>query len=291
MMQVRDRTTGARFRERVFGGAALELLYGTSLRGRVLRTLARHRLASWIYGWAKRRGSTRRDIAAFVESLGIDATEAELPVESYASLGDFFERRLRPGARPIDHTPGHLVSPCDGRVLAFPRLDATLEVKRSRITLDVLLGDSALAGRHRGGAALVARLAPADYHRFHFPDGGVARQVRRIAGALDSVHPIALAAGAASFENARIVTLLESDGFGRIAMIEVGAMLVGTIVQTHASGRVERGAEKGFFRFGGSTIVLLFEPGRVELDGDLLEATRAGVESLVRMGSRIGRAP
>src|SRR5262249_54674511 len=136
-------------------------------------------------------------------------------------------------------------------------------------------------------------LAAADYHRFHFPDDGDADSARSTGRALHSVHPIALDAGAPSFLNRRMVTLLRSRGFGTLAMVEVGALLVGTIVQTYRPGRVARGAEKGLFRFGGSTVVLLCEPGRVEVDPDLVEWSTldrpSSIETLVRMGTTIGR--
>src|SRR5690606_10594103 len=118
-----------------------------------------------------------------------------------------------------------------------------------------LLADAALARRYRGGAALVVRLAPADYHRFHFPESGLAGPARPIPGPLHSVHPIALAGGAPSFRNRRHVTLIETERAGLVAMVEVGALLVGTIEQTYEPGPVTRGDEKGTFRMGGSTVV------------------------------------
>ncbi len=285
---IRDRRSGAVFPERVFGGDALDRLYGTA-HGRLLRRLLRTRPFNQIYGaWKRRRGS-REEIPRFVESLGIDATEAELPLDRYESLDAFFERRLQPGARPVEADPSRLVAPVDARALAFPACEA-LTVKRSRVELPVLLGDAALARRFAGGAAFVFRLAPADYHRFHFPVDGVAGPSRRLPGGLESVHPIALAAGARSFENQRDVTLLETARFGTLAMVEVGALLVGTILQTYRPGAVARGAEKGTFRFGGSTVVLLAEPGRVRIDDDLISTGPDALEVLVRMGSSIGAA-
>lgn len=285
----RDRETGRIETERVFGGDALRFLYGG---GRPLTDLAlTHPLANAIYGWVQRGRWSRKKIGDFVSSLGIDAGEAERPLDEYRSLDDFFTRRLRPGVRPIDRELTHLVSPADGRVLAVPRLGAELRIKGAQVVPAELLGDRDLAGRYTGGAALVVRLAPADYHRFHFPDGGVAGVAREIPGRLHSVHPIALAAGAPSFRNRRAIASLDSERFGRIAMVEVGALLVGGIVQTYVPGPVERGQEKGYFRMGGSTVVLLFEPGRIVFDADLVESSAGGLETLVRVGTRVGRAP
>lgn len=171
------------------------------------------------------------------------------------------------------------------------RVVGPLPVKGSQISLPELLGDAELAERFQGGVAVIIRLAPADYHRFHFCDDGVASPWRPIAGRLHSVHPIALAAGAPSFRNRRCVTRLASRHFGELVSVEVGALCVGTIEQTFLPGPVVRGQEKGMFHFGGSTVVLLAEPGRVELDRDLVESSLQGVETLVRLGERMGGLP
>jgi phosphatidylserine decarboxylase len=244
----------------------------------------------------RRSGRSRGAVAAFAAAAGVDAGEADRPLEAYVSVDDFFTRRLRPGARPIDRDPRHLVCPGDGRLLVAPRLGAgPLPIKGTHVDVVALLGDVALARRYVGGCAYVLRLAVADYHRFHFPDGGVASRSRAIAGRLHSVHPIALDAGAPAFANQRAVSVLDSDHFGRVALVEVGALTVGTIVQTYRPGRVERGAEKGTFRMGGSTIVMLLEPGAVAVDEDLVAASSldapAPIETRVRMGTRIGSRP
>jgi phosphatidylserine decarboxylase len=289
--RVLDRRTGEVFQERIFGGRTLQLLYGNP-RGRLLtdRVLT-GALAHRIYGWWQRRPSSKRRIPGFVASLGVDTSEVELPIDSYASLDEFFARRLRTGARPVDRDPDTLVSPADARVSVLPHLTGrTLRVKGCDVTLDQLLGDHGLAETYRDGAALVARLAPVDYHRVHVPEDGVASVARLLPGRLHSVHPIALAAGAPSFQNRRMVTSLESAGFGTLAVIEVGALCVGTIVQTFSPGQVTRGQEKGIFRFGGSTVIVLLEPGRARFDADLTEASARGLETLVRMGTRVARA-
>lgn len=284
---VRDRATGALVAERVFSEAALRWVYGPGLRARLARAVATRTPFNRLYGLLRRRPG---GVRAFVEELGIDATEAELPLEAYASVDAFFVRRLRPGARPVDPDPATVVSPADGRALAFADLgpDARLPVKGAWLDLATLVGDAALARRWAGGSALVVRLAPADYHRTHWPHDGVASPPRRLGGRLHSVHPIALAAGAASFANRRVVTLLDGPA-GLAAVVDVGALLVGTIVEGYTPGPVRKGEEKSLFRLGGSTTVLAWEPGRVRLDDDLLEATRAGHESLVRVGARVGR--
>lgn len=286
----RDRESGAICEEPVAAEGALRALYGAAW-GRALadRLLATPALSAAFGAW-QRAPWTRRRIAAFVRALGIDASEAEKPIEAYPSLNAFFARRLKPGARPIDGRPEHFAAPCDGRVLAYPDVgDAQLAVKGQEVGLETLFGDAA-RGR-RGGAVFVFRLAPMDYHRFHFPDGGRASNATRLGGRLHSVHPIALAGGAPSFENQRWVSALASDRFGEILIAEVGALFVGRAVQTYAPGRVERGEEKGYFEFGASTIAVWAPPGRVEIDADLAADSRRGLETFVKMGTRVGRAP
>jgi len=290
-VEVLDRATGRVVAERVFGERALRRLYGAG-PWRWLAPLAAWPAVSRLYGLPQQGARSRARVAAFVRDLGIDAGEAERPLDAYRSLDDFFTRRLRPGARPVEPDPARLAAPCDGRALAFPRLDGLrLPVKGARVEVAELLGDAALASAYHGGAALVVRLAPADYHRVHFPDGGVAGPARRLPGPLHSVHPLALTAGAPAFRNRREISLLESQVFGRLALVEVGALLVGRIAQIYRPGPVARGGEKALFRLGGSTVVLLAERGRVAWDADLLAATARGLECLVRAGSGVGRRP
>lgn len=291
MIEFLDRETGIVREERIYGRAALEFAYRTPV-GRALMRLVPHGAFSRFYGFLNRLPTGRARIRGFVESLGIDADEAALPIDDYRSLDEFFTRRLKPETRPIDNTPNRFVSPADGRALVVPRVDdREFVIKGCRVRLADLLGNRGEAESYIGGAAVIVRLAPCDYHRFHFPDSGDATGARRVSGRLHSVHPIALRNGAPSFGNKRSITHLESDGFGRVALVEIGAFAVGTIVQTYKPGRVSRGREKGYFRFGGSTVVVLIAADRVTFDGDLVGASERGLETFVKMGSSIGSVP
>lgn len=290
---IRDRRSGALFAEKVFSEAELRFLYGDP-RGRLLeRVLVSAAPVSALYGLLQRAPWSRRRVRGFVERLGIDASEADRPLDAYPSLDAFFTRRLRAGARPVERDPGRLVSPADGRVLVYPEVAAgsALEVKGTRATLTEVVGSARLARRYEGGSVAIVRLAPADYHRFHFPLDGRASAWWALGRRLHSVHPIALAGAAPSLRNKRTLTALDAPGWGRVLLIEVGAMLVGTIVQTYRPGAVARGQEKGYFRFGGSTTILVLEPGRARWDEDLVASSREGVETLVTMGSGIGARP
>lgn len=286
-VQFVDRKSGALVTERVFGDSALRRIYGPGFASAALRALMSRPLMSFCYGRLQRRAGSRKKIRGFVDSLGIDASEAERPLDDYATLDEFFTRRLRAGARPIDDEPTRLCSPADGRALAFAGLDAgaALPIKGQSLSLATLVGAPLPFAR---AAVLVVRLAPADYHRFHAPCAGLLSAPRRMGGPLHSVHPRALAAGAPSFANRREVSQLDSQPLGTLLLVEVGAMLVGEIERTRAPGPVAKGEELGMFHFGGSTVVLLADDERVQLDPDLLANSARGLETRVQMGERVG---
>ncbi|MEI6106442.1 MAG: phosphatidylserine decarboxylase, partial [Opitutae bacterium] len=154
------------------------------------------------------------------------------------------------------------------------------------------LGDPGLAADFAGGSLLISRLCPVDYHRFHYPVGGTPGEPRLINGWLYSVSPIALRQNLAYlWENKRMVTLVESPVFGRVAVCEIGATMVGSILQTFLPGRaVAKGEEKGLFKFGGSCVVTLFQRGRIQLDADLVTHSAEGREVYAKMGDRLGTA-
>jgi phosphatidylserine decarboxylase len=288
VVNYRDRETGALLEERVYAAEQLEFLYGNRIGRLLLEYVLVHRTFSWLYGFRKRTRSSRDQIRGFIDSLGVDTSEVEKPLDAYASLDEFFSRRLRPGARPVDATPDHLLAPCDGRALAWQCLGGReLVVKNTRITVGELVANRELAEEFADPAVLLVRLAAADYHRCHFPADGTALTPRAAGGKLHSVHPIALEHGAPSFANYRVLTRLESDRFGPLLIIEVGALTVGSIVQTFSRARVTRGQEKSYFRFGGSALLMLAQSNRITLDADLLRSTSEGVESRVRVGTRV----
>jgi phosphatidylserine decarboxylase len=183
------------------------------------------------------------------------------------------------------------VFPADGRHLGFSNIDATTRIyaKNQHLGLRELLGDDALAQEFAGGSLVISRLCPIDYHRFHYASDGRAAPGRLINGALFSVSPIALRRSLDSFfQNKRVVSVLESDDAGRVVSNDSGATCVGTIVYTRDSGRVTRGDERGFFKFGGSCVMTLFARGRVQLDADLLAQSADGRELYARMGDHMG---
>jgi phosphatidylserine decarboxylase len=165
-------------------------------------------------------------------------------------------------------------------------------VKGAKFTVEEMLGDADLAARLSGGSMLISRLCPVDYHRFHFPVAGIPSEARLIKGSLYSVNPIALRQNILYLvRNKRFVTLVESAIFGTVAMIEVGATNVGSIVESFVPGRpVLKGEEKGLFSFGGSCVITLFARSRVVFDADIVGQSATCTETYARMGDRLGIA-
>lgn len=286
-----NRETGRTETEAIYGEGALRWVYETLLGKAALAVLIRRAFFSKIFGALMSRPSSRAKIAPFIAQYGLDPAEFADPVESFGSFNDFFSRKLKPSARPIADSAA--VLPADGRHLAFPCADAgemTIYAKGQAFDLEKLLGDAALARRYHGGAILCSRLCPTDYHRFHFPVAGTPSAPRVVNGELFSVNPIALSGRIAYlWENKREIVEIDSPEFGKVAQVIIGATNVGTIRTTFTPGKFhEKGAELGYFRFGGSFVATLFEPGRIALAEDLVRNSADGRETYAKMGTPLG---
>lgn len=300
---VMERRSGVVVRENVprYIRVALKAMYGS----RGSRMLSR-RSAGLLALMSRRQGrkyddpASAADIPAFVELHAIDTSEVDAPAGGFRTFNDFFARGLVPGARPVDPDPRALLSSADCRLMVFEHVTAAtrLWVKGQRFTVENLLGPDAaprLAERLSGGSICIARLAPQDYHRWHCPVSAAVGPVDEVPGILYSVNPVAVTHPVDVFtENKRVVCQLDSDHHGSVALVAVGATMVGSIHLTAEAAavgsRIERGAGHGEFRFGGSTVILLFERGAVEFDADLLRNSRRQIETIVRCNSRIGVA-
>ncbi len=287
-----DRATGEVRTEEIYGEASLRWAYENALGRLALEGVVKRAFFSRLYGWAMARPGSRGRILPFIEQYGLDPGEFAEPVDTFGSFNDFFIRHLKPEARPIDPAENAAVFPADGRHLGFPDLGAVdgIFAKGQRLSLEALLGDATLAARYARGSLVISRLCPVDYHRFHFSLDGVPGEPRVINGPLYSVSPIALRRRIGILaENKRVLTRFQSDRAGEVLLLEIGATNVGSIVQTAEPGqRVGKGAEKGYFAFGGSMTMLIFEPGRIELADDLVAQSREGRELYARMGERMG---
>lgn len=248
-------------------------------------------VSPWISKMAGRLLNTEfsaRFVGDFVEKNRIDLSICEK--QKFSSWNDFFTRRLRQGERPVDERGKVLVSPCDGKLSVY-RIDKNSRfwIKDTEYTVEQLLRNKSLAERYLGGYALVFRLTVDDYHHFCYPADGKKSDNVVVPGIFHTVNPVANEVYPIYRENAREYTLLKTEKFGTVLMMEVGAMMVGKITNVEKkSVSVKKGQEKGWFEFGGSTIILLLQHGKVRLDYDLIENTENGYETVVRMGERIG---
>ena len=286
-----NRLTGELQKETVFGDAALRFIY-ESLLGRTLWGIAFNSAGlSEMLGRRYDAPASKKKIPALASTPGCNPEEAEFPPEHYENFNAFFTRKLKPGARPFDAAPNLLSSPSDGRVFVYENLKPTdpVPVKGAQRTLNDLCQESLPA---ESLAVAVIRLAPVDYHRYHFPcDCEQKENPVVVRGKYHSVNPIALVKRPDVYvENTRQITTLESDVFGSFRYLEVGAFGVGSIIQTAQPGKHAKIDEKGMFKFGGSTVILVFDNARLQWDADLLENTRKGYETLIRMGMTLASA-
>jgi len=288
-----DRKTGEKKEEIVAGGRFLRWVYETPTGYFFLEAFFKKKIFSYLYGKQQDFKISKYKIKRFVRNLKVDMSEAQINnIKHYKTFNDFFTRKLKTTARPIEQDKNILVSPADGRVLAYQELDIdkVLQIKGFHYSLVDLFQDPQLADEYNKGSCLVIRLSPSDYHRFHFPDDGIPEAPRKIKGKYYSVNPLALKKIERLYcQNKRELTVFRSENFDKIVFVEVGATCVGSIVQTYVPFKpTMKGAEKGFFKFGGSTIIMVLKKGIIQIDPDLLYNTQLGIETKVNMGERIG---
>lgn len=277
--------------ERPPGEELLRFLYNNPFGEKIILPLAKQKFISDWYGKAMDSPGSIKRIEPFVKTLNIDMTEAQKKISEFNSFNDFFYRKLKPGMRKIE---GGLVSPGDGRILAFENVSEvnTFFVKGEKFTLKEFLRDDSLAEKYKNSSMVILRLAPNDYHRYHFPYEGIPSESKNIDGVYYSVSPISLEKNFTKVfsKNKKEICKLRTKDKGEILIIPVGATMVGSLNATFQPGSlVKKGEEMGYFAFGGSTVVLLFNPNSFELDNDLIENTKNKLETFVKMGEKIGR--
>lgn len=277
--------------EQVYGDEYLRWTYGTFGGKLALASVVKRAWFSRWYGWRMDRPHSRKKIQPFIDQYGLDAGEFERAPEDFAHFNEFFYRKLKPEARPVDTNPSTVVFPAEGRHLCVPDLSNCdgLFVKGEMFNLETLLGDSRLAEKYARGSLLLSRLCPVDYHRFHFPATGQAGPTKLLNGPLYSVNPIALCQNIHILAtNKRTLTQLETETLGTVLLLEIGATCVGSICQTYQPGsEVTKGDEKGYFRFGGSSTITIFEPDRIRFDDDMLENSAQKRELYAKIGDHM----
>ena len=264
----------------------LGMLYGSAAGRLLLRPLISPAV-SRAAGKLLSSGLSRILISPFIRQNHIDMDQYE--AVRYRSYNEFFARKIRSELRPIDKNAHHLISPCDSKLTVMKITDnCRFRLKHTEYTIDRLLQNELLAARYRNGYALIFRLTVDDYHRYCYICDGRKGENIHIPGVLHTVNPIANDHYPIYKENTREYSILHSDVFGDVLMMEVGALLVGRIVNHHEQAAVVRGQEKGFFQFGGSTVVLLFQSDKVVIDKDILRNSLENIETIVHMGEKIG---
>ena len=264
----------------------LRFLYQNAL-GRIFLRVLMARWVSRLSGAFLDSRLSKPMIKRFIKKNAIDLSLYEK--EEYRNFNDFFTRRIRSELRPIEQSADAFVAPCDGLLSVYPiEKGRVMPIKQSEYTVADLLADEKTAEEFDGGVCLVFRLCVHHYHRYAFADSGKPISNRYIKGKFHTVRPIALRLHPVFKENAREVTLYESDNFGKLAQIEVGAMLVGKIENKPMGERFARGEEKGRFLYGGSTVVVLVGKDRVNFPKVLFDATNEGKEVPVEMGMKLG---
>ncbi len=289
-----NRYTGKMEREQVYGAAWLNWTYGNPLGKLALEAVAKRAFFSRWYGWRMDLPASKEKVLPFIKEFGVNVSEFAAVPESYQTFNDFFYRKLKPAARPVDVAADSVVFPADGRHLGFQDVSQVdgVFVKGQRFDMKALVADAKLAERYANGTLVLSRLCPVDYHRFHFTAGGVPSETKLLNGPLYSVNPIALKQRLSYlWENRRWLTVLKTEQFGDVLLMEIGATNVGSAVQTYqAEKAVKKGDEKGYFKFGGSSTITIFEPGRVKLAEDLVANSKQCRELYARVGDVMGAA-
>jgi phosphatidylserine decarboxylase len=233
--------------------------------------------------------ASKAEIQKFINFHKLDMSEVLLPIESFKNFNEFFYRQLKADARPCSapDEPKVIVSPADCRSVVFNHVDDATRVwvKGREFSIQRLLGNAYPedAQRYVGGALGIFRLAPQDYHRFHIPVDGTMGKPKTIDGEYYTVNPMAIRSALDVYgENVRVVLPIDSVAHGRVMVICVGAMMVGsTVITRHTGEKVKRAEELGYFKFGGSTLLLLFEEGTMQFDDDLVDNSNGALETLV----------
>lgn len=289
-----NRYSGQEEVEEVYGEGFLRWTYETTM-GRIgLWVLAKRAVFSHWYGWRMNKPVSAARIRPFIEKYGLDEAEFLDGIDSYSNFNDFFFRKLKPSARPLVEGKGAVALPADARHLGIANLGEVegLFAKGQFFDLKALLGNVSLADNYPRGTAVISRLCPVDYHRFHSPVTGRIVEQRLVNGPLYSVSPIALRKSMDYlWENKRVLTVIETEDLGLVSFLAIGATCVGSIFMTAKLGdTVGMGDELGYFAFGGSCVITLFERGKVVLEDDLVEYGSRQLEVYAKVGDRLGRA-
>ncbi len=292
-----NRSTQNKEIELVYGDSAIRFIYDSWV-GKILAPLIASKPISQLYGWYQDWSMSKSKVAPFIEKFNIDlaiykkgSIRSQEKSESYKSFNEFFIREFEDKQRHFINDNNKMPAFCEARYFGHEAIDDKVEipVKGKLLKSNDLLGNSKWSETFENGPLLVARLCPVDYHRYHYPLNGQTLDSFPISGQLHSVNPLALKSKPEIFIiNERRASILETENFGKLAFIEVGAAMVGKIVQSHDESKPHsQGDEKGYFLFGGSTVVMLGEKGKWRPSQDIVENTLEGIETYLHLGEEV----
>lgn len=285
--------------EEVYGDGFIRFLYGSPL-GKILSSFVTSKLFSQCYGYFQDLPSSHKKVRPFIEKFKIKIDDYEPGTrpaidirDSYRTFNEFFIRQFKAGKRPWVEDPKSMGAFAEARYVGFEAMtdSEVYPVKGHYLRAKDLIANDEVFKDFEGGPLMIARLCPVDYHRYHYPDAGRVLSHFPIKGIFDSVNPIALKMkGEIFIKNERYCSILETENFGKIAYIEVGATCVGKIVQSHQwTDEFKRGVEKGYFLFGGSTVIILGEKGRWKPSQDIITNTQNGIETYLHLGDEVAK--
>ena len=249
--------------EIVFKEKIMRFLFNTILGNFLTKIIFSRKIFSKYYGSYYDQEKSTQKIPIFIKEHNILMDQFE--DIQYQSFNDFFIRKFNKGLRPIVDNNSKMSAFCEGRYLGYKALtpEINFPIKGKYLNLQKLLNSNKWDHKFSGGPILISRLAPQDYHRFHFPDNGKLIDFYKVSGNLNSVNPLSLKNFPNTFiENERNISILETENFGDLLYIEIGAFCVGKIIQTNTQEMLKKGQEKGYFLFGGYTVVLIGESGK-----------------------------
>lgn len=268
----------------------LNFLYNNPF-GKLIRKFVRLKFMSELMGFYNNSSFSKFKIKSFIKKYNLDTSEFLKPVKDFTSFNDFFIRKLKSDARFFNEEYNKSCSPADSKLFVIPNISGEIDffVKNIKFNLKTFLKDEKLAKEYENGIMLIFRLAPSDYHRYHFPFKCFAHKPKIINGIYESINPIVYRSGVQPlYENERQLVELDNEVFGKTLLISVGAMFVGKIVHTYEPEKeYNAGDEIGYFEFGGSTLVLLFKQNKINIQKKYFNNSIQGFETEVSAGEVI----
>lgn len=277
--------------EKVYGDGGVKWLYESG-PGKFLSSALVKSPLSVLYGYMQDLGSSKNKIPSFVKNFDIQMDDyipedGRNEADPYSTFNKFFIRQFKEGKREFSKDPAVMPAFSEARYFGYDSIqdNDTVPVKGKFLNAKELLQKEEWIETFDNGPLLLARLCPVDYHRFHFPDNGKVIDNYKVGGLYHSVNPIALKAKEDIFStNVREVTILETENFGKLAYVEVGAICVGKIIQSTDLTSFKRGDEKGYFLFGGSTVIVIGEKGKWKPSEDITKNTSKKLETYLHLG-------